>query len=323
MPVAPIDPEIQLFVDGVAAAYARHPDVMTVPPREGRRIVEEVRRPWCQGGPQMHAIEEREITLRGSTTRVRVYRPDSTRGGPALIYLHGGGFTFFSIDTHDRLMREYAARTGFVVLGLDYPLSPEAKFPLALRQIAAFVEWLADERGGLGIDAGRLAIGGDSAGGNLAIATALLLRDRGRRDLIKALLLNYPGLSPDKSADAIARFGGDGAILTAKEAAFFWGNYLRDAADRRNPLANILSADPSGLPPTLFVVAENDLLAEQSSVMAERITAAGGSAELRLYPGAVHGFIEAMSVSALACQAIDDAAHWLTAQLAIEMADAQ
>ncbi|HEX7851615.1 MAG TPA: alpha/beta hydrolase [Sphingomonas sp.] len=311
MTVSPIDPQIQLFVDGVAAAYARHPDVMTLPVEQGRRVVEEVRRPWCQGGPAMHATEEHLFDLPGGAMRARIHRPDNRRDGAALIYLHGGGFTFFSIDTHDRLMREYAARSGMTVIGLDYPLSPEAKFPVALDQVVACVEWLAAHGDAIGIDGKRLAIGGDSAGGNLSLAAALALRDRGAPSALKALLLNYPGLSPDKSADAVARFGGDGAILTASEAEFFWNNYLRDVADRRNPLANILIADLAGLPPALFIVAEIDLLAEQSAIMADRIRDAGGVAELKLYRGAVHGFVEAMSVSTLAGRAIADAAEWL------------
>lgn len=313
MTASPIDPQIQIFVDGVASAYAQYPDVMTVAPDEARAIVENVRRPWRQGGPVMHATEERSIALSGGPLRYRIHRPTAERSGPALIYLHGGGYTFFSIDTHDRLMREYAARSGMTVLGLAYPLSPEAKFPAALHQIAAFVEWLAESGAEIGIDPARVAIGGDSAGGNLSLATALLLRDRGRPDLIKALLLNYPGLSPNKSAEAVAQFGGDGAILSASEAEFFWGNYIGDAADHRNPLANTLLADPAGLPPALFIVAEIDLLAEQSAIMAERIRAEGGIAELKVYRGAVHGFVEAVSVSALAERAIADAADWLAA----------
>jgi len=316
MTASPIDPEIQLFVDGIAAGYARHPDVMTVPPADARAIVEQVREPWRQGGPVMHETEERTIALPGGAIRARIHRPTAQRGGPVLIYLHGGGFTFFSIDTHDRLMREYAAASGMTVIGLAYPLSPEAKFPTALHRIAAFVEWLASGASDLDMDRTRIAIGGDSAGGNLSLATALLLRERGEPGLIKALLLNYPGVSPEKSPEAVAQFGGEGAILSASEAEFFWNNYLRGPDDRRDPLANLLIADPAGLPPALFVVAEHDLLAEQSEAMAARITAAGGAAELRLYRGAVHGFVEAMSVSALARRAIAESAQWLTATLA-------
>lgn len=313
MTVPSIDPQLQIFVDGVAAAYARHPDVMTLPAEEARRVVEEVRRPWRQGGPAMYATEEHLFDLPGGPMRARLYRPNARQRSAALIYLHGGGFTFFSIDTHDRLMREYAARSGMTVIGLDYPLSPEAKFPVALERIVACVEWLVAHGGTIGIDGDRLAIGGDSAGGNLSLAAAMVLRDRGEPDALKALVLNYPGLSPDKSAEAIAKFGGDDAILTASEADFFWNNYIGDAADRNNPLANILTADPAGLPPALFIVAEIDLIAEQSEIMAERIRDAGGIAELNVYRGAVHGFVEAMSVSALAERAIADAADWLVA----------
>jgi acetyl esterase len=311
MDTARIDPQVRLFVDGVAAAYARFPDVMLVPPNEARAIVEEVRRPWREGGPAMVFSEDRVVDLPSGPMRIRIHRPTRADRLPALIYLHGGGFAFFSIDTHDRVMREYAARAGVIVVGVDYPLAPEAKFPAALEAVTALVEWLAENADGIGIDPGRLAIGGDSAGGNLSLAAAMLLRDRGRGDLLKGLVLNFPGLSPDKSPEAIARFGGDGAILSADEAEFFWSRYLRGPDDRRNPLANLLLGDPRDLPPALFIVAELDLLAEQSPVMAERMWAAGGHAEVRTYPGAVHGFIEAVSVSDLAARAIQDAADWL------------
>lgn len=306
-----IDPEVKLFVDGVAAAYARHPDVMTVPYDQGRAIVEDVRKPWRQGGPVMASSEDRVLDLPGGALRIRVHRPTLEKNQPALVYLHGGGFTFFSIDTHDRVMREYAARAGVTVIGADYPLSPEAKFPAALEQIAALVEWLTAHGSELGVDPTRLFIGGDSAGGNLSVATALLLREKGRPDLIKAMVLNYAGLSPESSDDAKTRFGGPGAILTASEADFFWRNYIRDPEDRKNPLVNVLGADVTELPPAIFIVAENDLLAEQSPLMAQKMTTAGVPVVIKSYPGAVHGFIEAASVSSLARQALQDASDWL------------
>ncbi|MBY0512165.1 MAG: alpha/beta hydrolase fold domain-containing protein [Rhodospirillaceae bacterium] len=311
-----IDPEIKLFVDGVAAAYARHPNVMTVPYDQGRAIVEEVRRPWRDGGPPMASSEDRVLSLPCGPLRIRIHRPTVHKNQAALVYLHGGGFTFFSIDTHDRVMREYAARASVTVIGADYPLSPEAKFPAALERIAALMEWLAEHSAEIGIDSGRIAIGGDSAGGNLSVATALLLRDRGKPALIKTMVLNYAGLSPISSEEAKAVFGGEDAILTAAEVDFFWANYLRGPEDKNNPLANVLSADPTGLPPAIFIVAEMDLLAEQSPLMAQRMIAAGGRAVVKTYAGAVHGFIEAAAISALARRGLQDAADWLARELA-------
>src|SRR5262245_4727283 len=138
----PTDPDVKLFLNGVAAAYARHPNVMTVPYDQGRAIVEEVRKPWRTGGPVMLSVEDRTVPLPHGNLRIRIHRPTAAQKPPVLICLHGGGFTFFSINTHDRVMREYAARTGFTVIGVDYPLSPEHKFPIALEQIAALTEWL-------------------------------------------------------------------------------------------------------------------------------------------------------------------------------------
>ena len=306
-----IDPEVKLFVDGVAAAYGRHPNVMTVPYAQGRAIIEDVRKLWRQGGPVMASSEDRLVDLPGGPLRIRIHRPTADKNQPGLIYLHGGGFTFFSIDTHDRVMREYAHRAGVTVVGVDYPLSPEAKFPAALEQITALAKWLEAQGPEIGIDPNRIAIGGDSAGGNLSVATSLLLRDQGAPTLIKAMVLNYAGLSPDASDEAKTRFGGEGAILTADEVDFFWGNYLRGPEDRGNPLVNVLTADVTGLPPAIFIVAENDILAEQSPVMAQRMSAAGGRTMVKVYPNAVHGFIEAASVSELARRALQDAADWL------------
>lgn len=306
-----IDPEIQLFVDRIAQSYARYPDVLSAAPDEARAIVEKVRQPWREGGPKMASIEEFEIALPSGLLPVRVYRPIDRPLAPALVYLHGGGFTFFSVDTHDRLMREYAKGSGFNVVGVSYPLAPECKFPIALDAVVELIVWLRAHGSDLGIDPQRLAIGGDSAGGNLAFAAAVDLRDQGNGHVLKGLLLNYPGLSPDHSLEAIAVYGGPDAILPASEAEFFWSTYAATDADRTDPRANLGLADVARLPAMLFIVAEVDLLAEQSHDMARRVSDAGGVIELRAYRGAVHGFIEAMSVSSLARAAIADSCAWL------------
>jgi acetyl esterase len=227
--------------------------------------------------------------------------------------LHGGGFILFSVDTHDRLMREYAAAGEFLVLGVDYPLSPEARYPKALDQIVELVEWL--HSGGtetLGIDPHRLAIGGDSAGGNLSVATALRLRDAGKPDWLRGLLLNYGAFGIDCSDEAEARFGGPGAVLQRAEMNHYYVSYL-GAEGLADPevYATPILADLRGLPPAFLTIPECDLLAEQSYEMAERMKAAGVDVTSRVYSGATHSFLEAMSVARVARDAIADGAAWV------------
>lgn len=280
------------------AAWARYGDLSVVLPAEARRIAEEVRRPWTRGGPQIESIREGVI----ANVRVRFYEPRPNRGDAALIYLHGGGWTMFSLDTHDRLMREYAARAGLTVVGVDYALSPEVRFPVALEQIVAVARSLRDQYTGL-------AIGGDSAGANLAIAACM------SANIFKALLLNYGVFERQSSNEARERFGGAGSMLTWEEMERFWRNYLRDECDAENPLVCPLRGDLRGLPRTLLVVPELDLLAEQSLHLAGALRAAGVPVEVRNYRGAVHSFLEAVSISPLADRALAESATWLRTSL--------
>src|SRR5580765_696099 len=157
----PLDPEIRRFVEALARGWARYPAVESLPVAEKRRIAEIVRTPWRQGGPEMAATREIALPTRHGVVRARVHRPSSgSAAQPALVYLHGGGWTMFSLDTHDRIMREFAARAGATVIGIDYALSPEAKFPCALEQIVDAVRALCDQADELGLDAACLAIGG-------------------------------------------------------------------------------------------------------------------------------------------------------------------
>jgi acetyl esterase len=306
-----LDPEIRGFVQAINGAYARHPEVGNVPHAEARRIAEEVRAPWRQGGPAMHATAEREIPVCGGSIRIRLYDPTPARPKPALIYLHGGGWTLFSLDTHDRLMREYAHRASIAVVGVDYPLSPEAKFPLALDRLVEAVSWLRDHGAGLGIDPARLAIGGDSAGANLALAAALKMRDARLPDAIRALLLNYGAFDVRCSDDSARRFGGPAYMLTRDELTMFWDNYLRGAGDQGDPLACPMHARFEGLPPVFLTIPECDVLAEQSHELCVRLRKAGVDVTAKVYAGATHSFLEAVSVSAVAGLALDDGSAWL------------
>lgn len=312
-----IDPEVSIFVERIAAGWAEHPPFETLPIAEARRVAEEIRAPWRADGPRMARTEEHLVPTSTGPLRTRLYDPGLPSPAPTLIYLHGGGFILFSIDTHDRLMREYAAAGEFMVLGVDYPLSPEARYPKALDQIVELVDWL--HSGGaemLGIDPHRLAIGGDSAGGNLSVATALRLRDRGAPDRLRGLLLNYGAFGIACSDDAEARFGGPGAVLQRSEMNHYYESYLgEDGVARPEPYAAPLLADLHGLPPAFLAIPECDLLSEQSHEMAARMEAAGVQVTSVIYPGATHSFLEAMSVAEVARRAILEGAAWVKAHL--------
>jgi acetyl esterase len=311
-----LDPEIAIFVQRLSAAWAEHPPFASLPIAEARRVAEQVRAPWRERGPLMARTTEHVVPTSTGGLRVRLYDPGLPAPAPTLIYLHGGGFILFSIDTHDRLMREYAAAGEFAVLGVDYPLSPEARYPIALDQIVEMVGWLNHHgEQQLGIDPGRLAVGGDSAGANLSVATALRLRDRGLGRRLRGLLLNYGAFGIGCSDEAEARFGGEGAVLQRSEMDHYFTSYLgADLLAKPDPYATPILADLNGLPPAFLAIPECDLLAEQSYEMAKRLEQAGVDVTSVVYPGATHSFLEAMSVAEIARRAIRDGAGW-TAKL--------
>lgn len=298
----------------MTSRWALHGDLARVSFPEARRIAENVREPFRSGGPEIARVTELSVESPHGPVRIRIYDPAPGRRKPGLIYLHGGGWTFFSLDTHDRLMREYASRAGIIVIGVDYALSPEAKYPVALDQVVAVAGFVAVRGHSIGVDQHRIAIGGDSAGGNLAIAASIRLRDEGN-DIIRGIVLNYAVLDRESSPGARERLGGPGNVLTWDEMESFWRNYLHESDDPTQPLISPLRANLRGLPPTLLVVPEADLLAEQSRHMAARLQAAGVWGKLAVYPGAVHSFLEAVSMSRLAQRAIAETAEWLQATI--------
>ena len=167
----------------------------------------------------------------------------------------------------------------------------------------------------MGVDPLRIALGGDSAGANLALSACIRLRDEGYSRLIRAMVLNYGVFDWRSSSESQRRFGGPGNMLTSEEMKSFWRNYLRDERDAEDPLVCPLRADLRGLPRALLVVPECDLLTEQSVQLADRLVAAGVSVKVEMYRGAVHSFLEAVSTAPLADRAFADTATWLRASL--------
>ncbi len=310
-----LDPEIRSFAAEMARAYARYPALDQVPLSEARQIAEKVRLPWRQGGPVMHRSDELHLPTPHGLVRVRIHRPNASARLPALVYLHGGGWTIFSIDSHDRLMREFAARAQIAVVGVDYALSPEVKYPVALDQVLAIARLLAHEPSRFGLVPGRLALGGDSAGGNLALAAALKLNAAGEA-IVRALLLLYGAFSQEISAEATRRYGGPDYMLTATEMDQFWSNYLPDRGAPEDLYAAPLKARLEGLPSTLVLAGACDILSEQSVFLAQRLKDAGVKTELKIYAGATHSFLEAVSRARLADQALAESAAFLSAELA-------
>jgi acetyl esterase len=314
-----LDPEIRAFVAQIKAGFSRHPQFDQLTFAEARLVAEAVRRPWREGGPTMASIEERRIATEAGEVRIRIYRPRPERArelAPVLIYLHGGGWTIFSLDTHDRVMREYAARSGATVIGVDYALSPEAKYPLALEQTIGTVEWLHARGSEVDIDPARLAIGGDSAGGNLAVATALKLRDGGKGAMLRAILLNYAALDSECSPWALEHYGGPAFMLGGEEMRQFWVNYLVSAEQAKSPYVCPARADLRGLPPTFLTIAECDLLAEQNLIFARALRGAAVQTQAVVYPGATHSFLEAVAIARVAARALEEGSSWLREKLA-------
>lgn len=309
-----LDRELVPFVTGISEGYARYPAFDTLSPREQRMVVEAVRSRWNKGGPVMHKSFDRMVGQMG--VRLHAAKPGIA---PALIYLHGGGWTFMSLDSHDRLMREYAARAGITVIGIEYPLAPEVQFPNQLTLLADLVETLATRGEEWKIDPARLIIGGDSAGANLALATALALREKGRPDALKGLLLNYGAFDASQSSESQNTYGDGRYLLSKSELGMLWNNYLREKNFRKDPFASPILADLTGLPSTWMTISDLDVLRDENIKLATRFIEARVPLSARLYPGSIHSFLEAASISSLADLALQDSSAWLAHKLGVKI----
>lgn len=258
---------------------------------------------------ELHQVTHRTIAGPGGPLPIRVYRPTAERHLPVLLYYFGGGWTLGSLDTSDVVCRTLAAEAGCLVVSVGYRLAPEHPFPAAVHDCHAGLRWVAAHTGELGADPARLAVGGDSAGGNLAAAVTLLARDGGPR--LAGQLLVYP--NTDQLADDVSmRENADPCLFNHHSVAWYARHYLRDPADAADPLASPLrAADLSGLPPALVVTAEYDPLRDQGEAYARRLAGAGVPVELTRYPGMAHGFFAMAGAVDAASEATAQAARHL------------
>lgn len=245
-----------------------------------------------QGEPE-NVPEVRDILVPGPAGKlpVRVYHPAPGKALPLLVYLHGGGWVIGDIEVVDRPCRALANAGRCVVASVNYRLSPETKFPGPVEDCYAATVWLAAHAAGLGADPSRISVGGDSAGGNLAAAVALMARDRAGPKLAFQLLI-YPVTAPAKGTT----FGSytenaENYLLTRAAMEWFWDHYLNDEEQGRNPYASpLLAADHSRLPPALVITAEFDPLRDEGIAYARKLQEAGVEVKTSHYEGLIHGF---------------------------------
>jgi acetyl esterase len=273
---------------------------------DARRQYAKGRRYWNADAPEVDEIIDTSITGPAGDIPIRIYLPGKQRPLPALIYLHGGGWVVGNLDTHDKIMRLLALRSGAAVIGVDYRLAPEHKFPTAIEECHAVVAHARDRGNDWGVDSSRLAIGGDSAGANLAMAVALGLRDT-EPSLLSLLVLVY-GVFGLRDSPSRRLFGERGDGLSNKDMDYYCDCYVRGPEDRSDNRYDILSADLRGLPPAFIAAAGMDLLLDDSITLQELMDAAGVENQLHVYDGVLHGFLHYSRTLDTASVAIDDTA---------------
>jgi acetyl esterase len=286
-------------------------DPLHMPLPVARRRSERFYAFWNHQKPRLEAVYDTGVARLDGPVALRIYRPRLESAAPVLIYFHGGGFALNSINTHDRLMRLLALQGNVTVCAVAYSLAPEKRYPCQVREALAVVEWLHDKPAGLGHKIEALALGGDSAGANLALATALALKDSGR-SWISRLLLFYGMFAPEFSTLSHERYG-TGYGLTTERMRWFWSHYLQNDGQRNDPYAAPMYADLRGLPPVLLIAAGCDCLRDDSMRIADRLHTAGVPHQLSCYGGVLHSFMQFSQCLDPARQAIEEAASVLRA----------
>jgi acetyl esterase len=281
----PLDPAARTIIEALEQAL---PSTETLEPAEARRLAKEIMKPFWE--PEaVESVDDRTVPGPAGPIPVRVYVPTAERPAPALVFFHGGGWVICDLDSHDGLCRSLANGAGCIVVSVDYRLAPEAKFPAAAEDAYAATRWVHENAGSLGADPARIAVGGDSAGGNLAAVVSLMARDRGGPPLVFQLLV-YPVTDCSFDTDSY-RDNAEGYFLTRAGMQWYWEQYLSDASEGRHPYASPLRAeDLSGLPPALLVTAEYDPLRDEGEAYGRRLAQAGVPATVRREDGMFHGF---------------------------------
>ncbi len=287
-----MDPQVQALLDMMAAqAQATGaPPLHTLDAPVARAGAETAFVAFNTGAPDLPSIVDRDVPGPGGPIPIRVYTPPGTAPFPLLVYLHGGGWVIGSRDTHHKLCAELALGAGVVVASVDYRPAPEFPAPAPLDDCVAAIRWCVDHGPKLGADSARFAIGGDSAGGNLAAASAIRLRDQGGPRARLQLLL-YGAFDHDLTRPSYIA-NGEGKILTLDAMKWFWAHYLSGGADDQHPSISPARGDLRGLPPAYLIVGTLDPLLDDSTEYAQKLEAAGVPVTLSVYEDVPHVFLQ-------------------------------
>ncbi|KMS85627.1 esterase [Streptomyces regensis] len=283
-----LEPAAQAF----AEATANPPYLFDLPPAEGRKAVDEVQ----SGEIDKPGVNDQWITVQGGPTgsvRARIVKPAGVEGTlPVILYIHGAGWVFGSAHTHDRLVRELAVGANAAVVFPEYDLSPESRYPVAIEQNYAVAQWIVEQGETKGLDGSRLAVAGDSVGGNMAAALTLMAKERGDVPLVQQVLF-YPVTDAAFDTGSYHQFA-TGYFLRRDGMQWFWDQYTTDEAERAQITASPLRATTeqlTGLPSALVITGEADVLRDEGEAYANKLRQAGVPVTAVRFQGIIHDFV--------------------------------
>lgn len=283
----PVHPQIKLALEALAKANLPAIETLTAP--RARDVMNAMSK--ARGGQPapVAKTEDRKIAGPHGDVPVRIHWPKTEGPHPVFVYFHGGGFVIGDIDTHDTIARNLCGGAGVVVVSVDYRLAPEHRFPAAVEDAWAAYQWVRSAPAGLDIDASHIAVGGDSAGANLAAVVALMARDAGHES-IRLQLLVYPVTDFSMRSASYGTYANGFGVLTADAMKWFSDHYLARSEDADDWRASPIKANLKGLPPAVIIAAECDVLRDEGLAYAEALRAAGNAVERKEYAGMIHGF---------------------------------
>ncbi len=303
-----LDPKVHAFL---ASPMGAIPPIDLLTPQLLRDMLRQFPAPVLN--PPVHEVRDLEVQGPAGSLLVRLYKPSAQRNLPLVVFFHGGGFVICNVAIYDDFCRFLTLYSGCAVASVEYRLAPEAPFPAPLEDCYAALHVLALRAGELGLDGTRLAVAGDSAGGNLAAATALLARER-QGPALRYQALIYPCLDPECASGSAQAFAA-GYLLRRDNMQWFWNQYVPKAGERANPLVTPLKASLAGLPAATVVTAEFDPLRDEGEAYADRLRGAGIEVTARRYLGMIHGFASMPYLTPVANRALADVGADLRAAL--------